>query len=201
MTYAIIAITVIISILAFNNRELFSKLQFNAYVIKYRKEAWRFFTYGLVHAGWIHLFINMFVLYSFGRTVEKTFAIIFDIKGYFYFLILYVGGIIFSILFDFRKHKEDINYNAVGASGAVSAVVFSSIFIYPTGSIYLFLIPIPIPSVVFGILYLIYSAYMSKRASDNIGHSAHFLGAVFGIIFTIIVKPSLVNNFWHQIFG
>ncbi|MCD4772283.1 MAG: rhomboid family intramembrane serine protease [Bacteroidales bacterium] len=200
MIIIIIAITAIISFLAFQNRELSDKLRFNAFAIKHEKEGWRFFSYALVHADWTHLFINMFVLFSFGDVVITAFRYYFDLKGFFYFILLYVGGTIFSVLFDFSKNKENPYYNAVGASGAVSAVVFSSILIYPTGSVYLFLIPFPIPSAIFGILYLVYSAYMSKRAKDNIGHSAHFWGAVFGLVFTIILKPALVTAFFDQVF-
>ncbi len=199
MTIFIIIITAIISIWAFNNREVFDKLSFNAYEIKHKKEGWRFFSYALIHAGWAHLIINMFVLYSFGDVVETLLNYYFGIKYLIYFSLLYIGGIIFSILFDFRKNKDNVYYNAVGASGAVSAIVFSSIILYPGGSIYLFFIPIPIPSAIFGILYLIYSAYMSKRAKDNIGHSAHFWGAIFGVIFTIILKPKLFLIFLEQI--
>ena len=137
MVYAIIGITVIISVLAFYNPNLSDKLRFNAYAIKHYREGWRFFTYGLVHAGWVHLFINMFVLYSFGSLVEQVFGMLFGTKGLFFFLLLYVGGILFSVLFDFRKYREDPYYNAVGASGAVSAVLFASIIINPTGSVFL----------------------------------------------------------------
>ena len=199
MTIFIIIITAIISIWAFNNREVFDKLIFNAYEIKHKKEGWRFFSYALIHDGWSHLIINMLVLYSFGDVVEIFFKFHFGAKSYIYFLVLYIGGIIFSILFDFRKNKDNVYYNAVGASGAVSAIVFSSIILYPGGSIYLFFIPIPIPSAIFGILYLVYSAYMGKRAKDNVGHNAHFWGAIFGVIFTIILKPKLLLIFLEQI--
>jgi membrane associated rhomboid family serine protease len=199
MTIFIIIITAIISIWAFNNREVFDKLSFNAYEIKHKKESWRFFSYALIHDGWTHLIINMLVLYSFGDVVEIFLKFHFGPKSYIYFLLLYIGGIIFSILFDFYKNKDNVYYNAVGASGAVSAIVFSSIILYPGGSIYLFFIPIPIPSAIFGILYLVYSAYMSKRAKDNVGHNAHFWGAIFGVIFTIVLKPKLFLIFLEQI--
>lgn len=199
MVIAIIAITTIISILAFRNAELARKLIFNAYIIKHNREWWRFFSYGLLHAGWAHLFINMFVLYSFGNAVLEGYQFLFGPKAYLYFLMLYIGGVVFSVLFDFGKHKDDPYYSAVGASGAVSAVVFASILIYPTSSLFLFPIPFPIPAVVFGILYLIYSAYMAKRGGDNIGHNAHFWGAIYGLVLTIILKPALFTEFFRQI--
>jgi membrane associated rhomboid family serine protease len=124
----------------------------------------------------------------------------FEAKGNIYLAILYVGGIVLSVVPAFEKHKHDIWYNAVGASGAVSAVVFSSIIFYPTSKLMLFLIPVPIPAVLFGILYLVYSAYMAKRATDNIGHDAHFWGALFGVVFTILLKPQLAVLFIQQLF-
>ena len=199
MSLIIIIITVIISISAFYNRGMFDRFKFNAYAIRHHGEGWRFFTYGLIHADWMHLFINMFVLYSFGNAVIEAFLFYFAAKGYMFYLLLYIGGIVFSVLLDYGKHKDDAYYNAVGASGAVSAVLFASILLHPSGKIMLFPIPFPLPSVVFGVFYLVYSAVMAKRAKDNIGHNAHFLGAVFGIAFTIALKPALAVQFWQEI--
>ena len=142
----------------------------------------------------------MYVLYSFGDIVEQLLKMHFGFKGILYYGLLYVGGVIFSTLFDYRKHKDDPYYNAVGASGAVSAVVFASILLYPSGSIFIFPIPFSLPSWIFGVLYLIYSAYMGRRAKDNIGHNAHFSGAIFGILFTAIVLPETIGNFFSSIF-
>ena len=197
--YLVIVVTALVSILSFNDRSLFDKLKFNAFNIKHNKQGWRFFTYGLVHADWTHLLVNMYVLYSFGGIVLKILGYHFGYKATIYFLMLYLGGILFSTLFDFGKHKDNIFYNAVGASGAVSAVVFASILLFPQGSIHFFFIPIAIPSVIFGILYLVYSAYMSKKAKGNIGHSAHFWGAIFGIVFTIALKPAFATKFLDYI--
>jgi len=196
----LIVVTVIVTIIAFNNQELFNKLKFNAYLIKERKEYGRLFSYALVHAGWLHLLINMYVLYSFGDIVEQMLQMHFAYKGILYFGLLYVGGVLFSTLYNFRKQKANPYYSAVGASGAVSAVVFSSILLYPEGSIFIFPIPFPMPSWVFGVAYLIYSAYMGKRGADNIGHNAHFWGAVFGIVFTVILIPEVVQNFFATVF-
>lgn len=200
MNIILIAITVIVSVLAFYNIELMDRLKFNAYKIKHHKQGWRFFSYALVHAGWLHLLINMWVLYSFGNIVLRTFGMYFGPKGMMYYLLLYVGGIIFSILFDYGKHKNDIYYNAVGASGAVAAIVFASILIYPSGGIYLFPFPFSIPSWLFGILFLVYSAYMQKQGNSNVGHGAHFWGAIFGLLFTIITVPNVLVSFVHQLF-
>lgn len=200
LTFVIIAITVIVSIGSFNNPELFNKLKFNAYLIKHNNQHYRFLSYALVHAGWMHLIINMYVLYSFGGVVEEYFRMMFGTTGVLYFIMLYVGGVIFSTLFDFGKYKNDAYYNAVGASGAVAAVVFSSILVYPGGSIFLFPIPFPLPSWLFGIAYLIYSAYMGKKSVDNIGHNAHFWGAVYGIVLTVILVPGVIPDFFKSIF-
>ncbi|MCD4730726.1 MAG: rhomboid family intramembrane serine protease [Bacteroidales bacterium] len=201
MTIFLIALTVLVSILAFNRRDIFDKLKFNAYYIHKDKNWYRFVSYGLIHADWTHLLINMFVLYSFGEIVEQLFFYYFEFKGYVFFLLLYIGGIGFSTLFDYGKYKNDIYYNAVGASGAVSAVVFASILLYPAGKIFLFLIPIGIPAPIFGILYLVYSAYSAKKGTGNIGHSAHFWGAIFGIVFTVAINPSFFLLFVDYLAG
>ncbi len=195
----IIFITVAVSILAFANRNIFDSLKFNAFLIKHSNQWYRSFSYGLIHADWIHLGINMYVLYSFGKIVEHFFQIYFPEKEIFYYILMYVSAIAFSVLPDIRKYKDIPQYNAVGASGAVSAVVFSSILFYPLGELYILFIPFAIPSFIFGGLYLLYSAYMSKKQSDNIGHSAHFVGAIFGFLFPVAFKPELFTNFISQI--
>lgn len=201
MTIIIIVLTSIVSLLAFNNSVWFDKLKFNAYFVKHSNEKYRLLSYGLIHADWVHLIVNMFVLYSFGRVVELFFTMHFEEKAYYYYGLLYLGGIALSVLAAFGKHKDNILYNAVGASGAVSAVVFSSIVLYPVGKITFIFLPIPISSPVFGLIYLVYSYFMSKKAQDNIGHDAHFWGAIFGVVFTIALKPELFLIFIKQLFG
>jgi membrane associated rhomboid family serine protease len=199
ITILIIAATVVVSLLCFNNSELFDRLKFNAYDVKHSNQWYRFFTYGMVHAGYLHLFINMLVLYSFGTIVENYFTYFFPEKHTLYYLLMYIGGLLLSIIPAFGKHKNDVFYNAVGASGAVAAVIFSSIILYPTGKIYFFFIPFPIPAPVFGILYIAYELYMSKRARDNIGHDDHLWGAIFGVIFTIAIKPEFFLLFLQKL--
>lgn len=201
VTPFIIAISALVSIIAFSNRILFDRLKFNAYFVTHSKEWYRTLTYGLIHANWMHLIINMYVLYSFGNVVEHFFGLLFFEKAQFYFVLMYVSSLAISVLPDLQKHKENPTYNAVGASGAVSAVVFASILFFPVGEIYLFFIPFGIPSFIFGAVYLIYSVYMAKKESDNIGHMAHFSGAVFGFIFPILFKPKLFILFFEQILG
>ena len=201
INFIIIAATVITSIMAWNNADLFYKLKFNPFLANERKEYWRLVSYGLIHADWLHLAINMFVLYSFGNVVIQYFDFLFPGKSIFFYLILYIGGLAISVAPAFGKHKNNSMYNAVGASGAVSAVLFSSIVFSPMNKIYLFPIPFGVPAVVFGILYLIYSAYMNKKAKDNVGHDAHFWGGIYGFLLTFALKPDLFSHFINEIFG
>ena len=196
ITILIIAITAIVSIIAFGNHQLFRRMAFNAYDIKHFKNSYRFISYALVHADWIHLLVNMMVLYSFGRVVENYYEILFGTKGMLYYILLYVGAAALSTLPSYGKHKDNYSYTAVGASGAVSAVLFASIVFYPLGKITIFPIPIGIPAILFGPLFLVYSAYMSKKNIDNVGHDVHFWGAVFGFVFTIVLKPALLTNLY-----
>ncbi|MCX6245439.1 MAG: rhomboid family intramembrane serine protease [Bacteroidetes bacterium] len=199
ITYGIILITVVASIICFNNEELFTRLRFNAFDVKHSNQWYRFFSYGFLHAGWLHLLVNMVVLYSFGQMVERIYHRLFLEKYILYYILLYMGGLLLSIIPAFGKHKNNVFYNAVGASGAVSAVIFASILLIPNAPISFFFIPVRIPGWVFGFLYIAYEFYMSRRAKDNIGHDAHFWGAVFGVIFTILLKPSLATSFLEQI--
>lgn len=200
ITIIIIILTAIVSFMAFSNAEAFYRLKFNAFLINHNRQYYRFFSYAFVHADWGHLLVNMFVLFSFGTAVENSFAEFFAGRAGFYYLLLYVGGIGFSTLPAFSKHKNNDSYNAVGASGAVAAVLFSSILMNPQMSIIFLFFPVPIPAWIFGILYLIYSAYMARRGSDNIGHDAHFWGAVFGLVFTVALHPGFLSSFFNNIF-
>ena len=199
VTYGIILFTVVASVICFNNEELFNRLKFNAFDVHHEKQWYRFFSYGFLHSGWVHLFVNMLVLYSFGNQVEHYYHGYFKEKYILYYLLLYMGGLLLSIIPAFGKHKNDVFYNAVGASGAVSSVIFASILIVPKAPISFFFVPVEIPAWIFGSLYLVYEFVMSRKAKDNIGHDAHFWGAVFGVIFTIALKPGLVDKFLMQI--
>jgi membrane associated rhomboid family serine protease len=139
------------------------------------------------------------VFYSFGGLVEKGYGYYFGSKYILYYLLLYFGALLVSILPSYGKHRNDVFYNAVGSSGAISAVVFAAILLDPKMKVFLFFIPIGIPAVAFGFLYLAYEYYMSKRGRDNIGHDAHFWGALFGIIFTLAAKPAIATAFLQQL--
>jgi membrane associated rhomboid family serine protease len=199
LTYFIIGVTAFVSIAAFNNASLIAKLQFNAAHIIHRKEYFRLVTHAFVHAGWWHLIVNMMVLFFFGRNVETYLGYYFGNKGTFFFLLLYFGGILASNGWALIKHRNNYYYNAVGASGAVSAVLFAFIFFDPWEPIYLFGV-ISIPGILFAAGYLIYSYIASKRENDNIAHDAHFLGALFGFIFPVLLKPGLFEEFIDKLF-
>lgn len=201
ITYIIIAITVFVSISAMENYSLKDKMMFNAYMIHERKEWYRFLSNGLIHADYPHLIFNMFSLYMFGKGVEEGYSYLFDTKGTLFFILLYVGGLIMSSVYSYEKHKHNVYYNALGASGAVSSVVFAYIILAPTSKLFLMFIPIPISAWLFGFIYLGIEYYLSKKGNSNIGHDAHFWGAIFGVIFTIVLKPGLASEFISQIIG
>ena len=198
MTIIIVILTSIISYLAFNNRELMQKLQFNSYQIWHKKEYYRLISHGFVHADWTHLIINMFVLFSFGMAVEGVLDQL-QVNGWIQFpildyLLLYLTGIVISSLLSLYKHRDNMYYNAVGASGAVSAVVFLSIFFDPWSKIYFYGI-IGIPGIILGIIYLGYSYYMGKKGKDLINHDAHIIGAVYGLVFPLLLDVELLDIF------
>ena len=199
MFVIIILITVIISVVCFKDRSLFYKLSFNPYSVTKHNESYRVITHGFVHADWMHLLLNMFVLYTFSDNVERAYVFLFGMKGYLFLLFLYVGALLFSVIPSWAKHKDNVSYNSVGASGAVSAVVFASIILFPSTKMMLLILPIPMPAWIFGILYLIFEAYNAKRGQTNIGHDAHFAGAIYGAIFTLILDPKLGLSFLEQL--
>ncbi|MFV0521188.1 MAG: rhomboid family intramembrane serine protease [Mangrovibacterium sp.] len=198
VTLGIIIITGLVSYMAFNRHDLFDKLKFNPPRILKEKEYYRLLSYALLHGGWTHLLINMFVLYSFGSAVEGYFYFIFGSKASVNYLLLYIGALIFCNLYALIKHKDDYFYNAVGASGGVSAILFASVLFDPWGKIYFFGV-LPIPGIVFGVIYLYYCYKMNKQNSDNVAHDAHFLGAVFGFIFPILMQPRIFHIFTERL--
>ncbi len=200
ITWFIIGVTVLVSYMAIQNPELASKLQFNAAHIIHRKEYYRLVSHAFIHANWMHLGVNMMVLYFFGRNVETYLAYYFGNKATAYFLLLYFGGILASNIWSLIKNQNNYYYNAVGASGAVSAVLFATIFFDPWGLLYFFAI-VPIPGILFALGYLVYSYQMSKKQHDNVAHDAHFLGAVFGFVFPILLKPGLFERFIDSLFS
>lgn len=198
ITYLIIGITVIVSFICFNRSDLVNRLSFNSYAILKRHEWYRIITHGFVHADMTHLLVNMFTFWSFGTYIESLFKTMGIGGGEWGFIGLYFGGMIFSSLYDLIKHRDNMYYQSIGASGAVSAVLFSYILFDPWEIILLFAI-IPVPGILFGVLYLVYCQYMSKKSSDNINHNAHFYGALYGLVFPVLLQPALLEGFISQL--
>jgi|WetSurSiteA1Bulk_404760.scaffolds.fasta_scaffold00121_12 membrane associated rhomboid family serine protease len=201
-TYMLIGFTALISISAFNNSDWFYKLQFNPYQVYHRRQWYRLLTHGFLHASWTHLIINMLVLYFFGPQVERflKMALAPELQHLYriIYLLFYFAAIVTASLTSLVKHKNDPWYNAVGASGAISAIIFFFIFFQPWELLYIYGI-IPIPGIIMGVLYLMYSHFMSKRETDNINHDAHLTGALFGFIFPLILNYKLIHYFISQL--
>ncbi|QZE14437.1 rhomboid family intramembrane serine protease [Halosquirtibacter laminarini] len=196
----ILCITIgVVSYYGFKDSSLIDKLEFSPYRVVKKQQYYRLFTHGFVHGDWNHLLINLLVLYSFGSNVEHFFFNNFGPLGTFYYAILFVLALPISSLLDLIKYKNNPYYSAVGASGAVSAILFCSIFLNPWAKIYFFMI-LPIPGLLFGVIYLYYSYYMAKKNQDNIGHTAHFTGAIFGFIFPLFIDfRTFLHHFVNQL--
>ena len=195
LTNLIVLITCVVSFLLMQNQKGKSLLIFHPVTIREQGQWYRFISSGLIHADFVHLAINMFVLWSFGTAIENFFYPSYlNINSALAFIGLYVGGIVVASIPSYIRYNKVNNYAALGASGGVSAVVFAVILFEPWDNLYLYGV-IAIPQIIAGALYLYYSWYMDKKASDNIGHMAHFTGALWGIVFTCILNPSLLPRF------
>lgn len=193
ITISIIIVTCIVSFSAFNNQDLFDKLCLYPYEMHSKKEGYfRFISLGFVHADFGHLFLNMLTLWFFGRSLEES---LFSSTEY---LLLYLSALVLSSVHEYSKQKDNQQYKACGASGAVSAVLFALVLYNPWGVVYIKFI-IPVYFVLFALFYLGYSWYMSKRNSDNIGHGVHLWGALYGMAFTLLLKPESLSYFLDSI--
>jgi len=195
-----------ISIPAFNNNKLMNDLIFYPPAIANNNQYYRFITHGFLHADIAHLAFNMIALYSFGGAVEQIFSLdcLFGSMGKVYYLLMYMVALVVATLPTYKKNKNNYQYRSLGASGAVSAVVFAGITLLPQLPINFMFIPIDIPGYVFGIVYLGVSAYLDRKGGGNVNHSAHLWGAAFGVVFTIIMclalaKLNVLENFLRQI--
>lgn len=186
VTILVIAANVIISFKGFNDRNFFERYKFNVGGIR-RGEKIRIFSSGFLHVDTMHLFFNMFTLYFFAPVVIYF-------LGTVPFLIIYIASLILGNLLSLYFHKDEYHYSAVGASGAVTGILYAAILLQPNMQLGILFIPLPIPAYVFGILYLIYSIYGMKKQLGNIGHDAHFGGAIGGFVFTLILYPSLFQT-------
>jgi len=206
ITFILIAINVIVSLIGFSNADVTDKTIMWPYGIKREKQYYRFITSGFIHADFIHLLFNMFSFYYFGSAIEFYFAQ-YGLGGNISYLLLYFLGLIIADIPSYLKHQDDYNYRALGASGAVSAVIFACILFQPWGTILIYFIPMPF--IVFAFVYLGYCIYMSKKNLGHVNHDAHLWGSLFGLIFTTVLIavmspqlfPDILQELSHPHFG
>ena len=192
-TLNIIAATCIVSFMAFNNRQLLDSLILWPPAVQ-RGQYYRLLSYGLIHADGTHLLFNMFTLFFFGRAMEPLYT---GILGPFGFAAFYVLGLLISILPTWLANRNNAGYRSLGASGAVSAVLFAYILVAPWSLIYLYFIPVP--AILFAVAYIGYSIYMDRKGGGNINHSAHLWGAAYGVLFTIFMQPRVLGLFVERL--
>ena len=190
MLLIILVATVIISLWADKNLELKERMLFIPYRIKHQNEYYRFISHAFIHADFPHLAFNMMTLYFMGEYLYLEWMNIFGNSGIIYFCVLYFTGMIAATFLPMLKHQDQSSYRSLGASGAVSAVLFAVIIWNPTLSLSLMFIPIPIPAYIFGPLYLLFEYYSLKKGNTGIAHDAHIGGAIFGILFVLMLDPS-----------
>lgn len=193
ITLIIIAITALVSWRAFNDRRLMGQLILWPPAITRGGQVHRLVSYGLLHADLQHLLFNMFTLFFFGAMLERFFGAYIGQLG---FVLFYVSALLFSALPSYMKHRNDTHYSSLGASGAVSAVLFAFILLQPWALIF---IPIPVPAILYGVGYMGYTIYMERRGGDNINHSAHLWGAVYGMTFIVAMEPRVLTAFLAQL--
>lgn len=198
LTLLIIVLTALTSFIAFQNTDVRYRSLLLPAQMQERGEWYRFLTHGFVHRDWVHAAVNLFVLWNFGEIVEQQFRWRFGSAGPLLFTGLYLGGLLASSLPVFWKRRHDHGYAALGASGAVSAVVFSYILFFPMERICLYFM-FCLPAALMGLLYLAYSSYMDRRGMDRIAHDAHLYGAIFGLTYPLLLRPSLFWAFVEQI--
>lgn len=194
LTVIIIAITCVVSFIGFSNQNLIDETIFYPPAITHRKQWYRFITCGFIHADIPHLAFNMYSFYMFGQAIEDVFSELYGGAGKFMFMLLYLSSLVVCLLPTYSKNKDNYHYKSLGASGAVSAIVFAFIFLAPLQGVGLILIPVYAPAFIFGIIYLGITYYLAKRGTSNINHSAHFWGSIYGIGF-LIVTCALFSDF------
>jgi membrane associated rhomboid family serine protease len=197
-TIILIGITVVISFYSFNKRVLLTQLMLNPYLIKNQGEYYRFITSGFIHKDHSHLLWNMFSFYIFGTAVEQYFDSLFGGSGVYYYIVLYFTAIVVSDIPTYFKQKNNPNYNALGASGGIGAVIFVFILLQPLQSICIYF-ALCMPGFVFGAGYMAYTYYQGRKSNDNISHDAHLYGAGYGLLFCMAVYPTSLLLFYEQV--
>lgn len=188
----IFIITILISLLAFSNQNLYGKLMLHPYNVSRGHYVYTIITSGFIHKDVMHLLFNMMSFYFFAPVLEQTI-------GHWQFGMLYFVSLILSDMPSVLKHKENYSYYSLGASGAISAVIFGFILHYPLAKMGLLILPILVPAFVFGILYLVYCSYASKYSRDSINHDAHLFGALSGLLICFLLNPPVLSSFFSQI--
>ncbi|QDI03637.1 rhomboid family intramembrane serine protease [Xanthomonas cerealis pv. cerealis] len=193
----LIVLTVLVSWAAFNNRKLLDRLILWPPAIDRHKQYDRLLTHGFIHADFPHLLFNMVTLYFFGGPIERLMERL--TGSLLTYPLFYLAALVVAILPSYLKNQKNPNYFSLGASGAVSAVLFAYILLAPWTGIYFFFIPIPIPAILYALFYVGYSIWMDRRGGDNINHSAHLAGAAFGVMFLLIMEPSVLPHFLDEL--
>ena len=194
VTYVLIGVTVLVSWRAFGDRALLERLILWPPAIKRNRQYDRLLTHGFIHADATHLLFNMITLFFFGRAIEPVFV---DRIGMLGFAAFYLSAIVIAIMPTYIRHANDPQYRSLGASGAVSAVLFSFVLFAPWSLIFVFFIPVP--AIVYAVLYIGYSIWMDRRGTDNVNHSAHLWGAVYGMLFTVMMEPRVATTFLARV--
>jgi membrane associated rhomboid family serine protease len=192
----IIALTCVVSYTAFNNAKLMDDWILSPFKVNRDKQYYRYVTYGFLHADGMHLLFNMITLFFFGRAMEDFYT---SSLGPFGFVLFYLGGIVFSVLPSALQNQKDPRYATLGASGAVSAVLFAFILFQPWTTMLIFFVPCP--AIIYAVLYVAYSIWLDKKGGDNVNHSAHLWGAAYGVAATLLIQPSVLSIFLNRLLG
>ena len=201
ITFIIIILTSLISLKVFKDEIMFYKYSFIPYQVKHQKEHYRLITYAFLHADLPHLLFNMFSFYMFGELIEKQLRLNYGtFIGEIHFIIIYLVGALIATIWPYIRNSENINYISVGASGAVSSVLFASMLWNPTMEVGVIFLPFSIPSYIFAPLYLAFEYWSLKRGKSNIAHDAHIGGAIFGICYVSLINFDKIKLFFHLIF-
>lgn len=190
ITLILIAVTVLVSWQGFQNPRLINRLILWPPAIEKGRQYDRLLTHGFIHADWQHLLFNMITLFFFGRFAEQLISSMIGPVG---FALFYLSAIVVAILPTWMRHRHDANYRSLGASGAVSAVLFAFILVKPWSLIFVFFLPVP--AILYGVFFVGYSFWMDRNGRDHTNHSAHLSGAIYGVLFVLMLNPAVGSHF------